>query len=192
MTPRNVLIFCIKALFVFGIAFVGCFFFAKQIFNLLTWPYVWVVGEGSKFIYAALLEYFVIQLKIALFGAAFISFPVVAAQLYKYVACDLYRLERDAFRPYLIATPVMFVLGSLVPYGMWPMIARLSIMQQLGGDGQATIELLPKINDYLGMRLLLTFGIAFQLPVILRLLGRASSSPSGPIPSSSPSSSPPF
>src|SRR5712691_11099175 len=119
----------IKALVAFGIALVGCFLFAKQIFNVLTWPYVWVVGaEGSKFIYTGLLEYFVVQLKLAMFGAAFISFPVVAAQLYMFVAPGLYRNERNAFLPYLVATPIMFFLGSLVVYGaVWPMITRFSI-----------------------------------------------------------------
>src|SRR5438876_1787361 len=95
----------IKALLGFGIAFIFCFFFAKQIYNVLVWPYVWVAGaENSKFIYTALLEYFVTQLKLAMFGAAFIAFPVVAVQVYKFVAPGLYRNERQAFRPYLIAT----------------------------------------------------------------------------------------
>src|SRR5262250_2677921 len=140
----------IWALAAFALSFIGCFFFAKQIYNVLTWPYVWVAGpENSKFIYTGLLEYFVVQLKVAMFGAAFLSFPVVASQVYMFVAPGLYRNERQAFLPYLIATPIFFVLGSLVVYGLvWPMLARFSLgMQQLGGEGQATIELLPKVED---------------------------------------------
>ncbi len=92
---------------------VVCFFFAKHIYNVLTWPYIWVAGaENSKFIYTGLLEYFVVQLKLAMFGAAFIAFPVIATQIYMFVAPGLYRNERQAFLPYLIATPIFFVLGS--------------------------------------------------------------------------------
>ena len=141
----------IKAILAFAVAAVVCFFFAKQIYNVLTWPYIWVAGPDSKFIYTGLLEYFVVQLKLAMFGAAFIAFPVIAGQIYMFVAPGLYRNEKQAFLPYLIATPIFFLMGAMVVYFVvWPMLARFSLsMQQLGGPGQAAIELLPKVEDYL-------------------------------------------
>src|SRR4051812_37847664 len=105
----------IKAMIAFFVMFVLCFFFAKTIYNVLTWPYVWVAGpENSKFIYTGLLEYFIVQLKIAMFGAGFLGFPVIAGQLYMFVAPGLYRNERQAFLPYLVATPIFFFLGAMV------------------------------------------------------------------------------
>src|SRR6186713_1929601 len=119
----------IKALLAFAVAFVLCFFFAKQIYNVLVWPFVWVAGpEHTKFIYTALLEYFITQIKLAMFGAAFIAFPIVAGQIYMFVAPGLYKHERGAFLPYLVATPFFFVLGStLVYFIVLPMIVRFSL-----------------------------------------------------------------
>ena len=168
----------IKALVGFGIAFIVCFYFASDIFNVLVIPYAKEAAarhESSTLIFTALLGFFITKLKLALFGAGFISFPIVATQIYRFVAPGLYRHEKQAFLPYLIATPVFFLLGSLLVYfGVLPALIHFSFgMEQLGESG-AQIKLLPTVGEYLSllMQLIFAFGIAFQLPVILTLLGQ--------------------
>jgi len=167
----------IKAMIALFVMFILCFAFARTIYNILVWPFVWVAGpENSKFIYTALLEYFITQIKVALFGALFLSFPVIASQIYMFVAPGLYRHERQAFLPYLVATPIFFLLGAIVVYFVvMPLLIRFSLgMQQTAGAESAEIALLPKVGEYLSliMSLIFAFGIAFQLPVILTLLAR--------------------
>ena len=160
-----------------GIAFVICFAFAKQIYNVLVLPYQWAHGgtEPIEMIYTAPQEFLFTQMKLALFGAACISFPIVANQVYKFVAPGLYKNERRAFLPYLIATPLLFLLGALIVYFLvMPMAMRFFLsMQQTGGPVE--IHLQARVSEYLSliMTLIIGFGICFQLPVVLTLLARA-------------------
>ena len=170
----------IKSLLAFLIMFFACFFFAKHIYNVLVFPYVLAAGGDAsqvKLIYTAPLEYLFTQIKIAIFGASFFSFPIVATQIYKFVAPGLYKNERDAFVPYLIATPVLFLTGAAVVFFIaMPIVMTYSIgQQQIGLTGAASIELLPKVSEYLSliMTLIFAFGITFKLPAVLTLLARA-------------------
>lgn len=168
----------IKSLIAFLIAFFVCFMFAKQIYNILLWPYEFASGfaPGIKLIYTAPQEFLFTQIKLGMFGAAFISFPVVATQVYMFVAPGLYKHEKNAFRPYLVATPICFLIGAAFVYFVAMPLAMTYFlgMQQTGGDGKAEISLLPRVSEYLSLitTLILAFGICFQLPVILTLLGQ--------------------
>ncbi|MCA0401081.1 MAG: twin-arginine translocase subunit TatC [Proteobacteria bacterium] len=168
----------IRALIAFVLMTIFCFAVAKYIYGILVMPYVWAAGgpEKAPLIYTHPLEYFFVQLKLALFGGAFLAFPVIATQIYKFVAPGLYKDERDAFRPYLIATPVFFVLGAaVVMFVAMPMLMKFSLaMQQNSDPTHGSITFLGKVDDYLSliMTLVFAFGITFQLPVILTLLAR--------------------
>ncbi|HWT31121.1 MAG TPA: twin-arginine translocase subunit TatC [Propylenella sp.] len=169
----------LRAIVAIFVAFLVCFYFADEIFNLLIIPYEQAAGplREIKLIYTAPQEYFFTQMKLALFGALFVAFPIIANQIYKFVAPGLYRNERHAFLPFLIATPILFAIGAaLVYFLVMPLAMTFFLsMEQAGGAGQASIELLPKVNEYLGliMTLIFAFGLVFQLPVVLTLLGRA-------------------
>jgi len=166
----------IKALLAFIVMFLICFFFAKDIYNILLMPYEHVAGPNARLIYTAPQEYFFTQIKVAIFAAAFLSCPIIFAQLYAFVAPGLYRQERQAFAPYLFATPIFFALGALLVYFvvMPNLLAFFMGMQQAKQPGRAEIELLPRVSEYLSliMTLIFAFGITFQLPVVLTLLGR--------------------
>jgi sec-independent protein translocase protein TatC len=168
----------IKSLVAFFLMFFLCFLLAKQIYNVLLWPYEFAAGPNAQInlIYTAPQEFLFTQIKLGLFGAAFLSFPIVAAQIYMFVAPGLYKQERQAFLPYLIATPFCFLLGAAFVYFIaMPLAMRFFLaMQQPGGEGQASITLLPRVSEYLSliMTLIFAFGITFQLPVVLTILAR--------------------
>lgn len=166
----------------FFAAFLVCFYFAKPLFNLLVLPFKWAVSwaglshRNVELIYTAPQEFFFTQIKVAMFGALVIAFPVIASQIYKFVAPGLYKNERAAFLPFLVASPVLFLIGgALVYFFFTPMVMWFFLaMEQGGGEGEVAIQLLPKVSEYLSliMSLVFAFGLVFQLPVITTLLAR--------------------
>ncbi|MGI9380247.1 MAG: twin-arginine translocase subunit TatC [Methyloligellaceae bacterium] len=141
-------------------------------------PYRLAVGDDIpiEMQFTAPQEFFFTKLKLALFGAIFIAFPVIASQVYMFVAPGLYKNEKKAFLPYLAATPILFLIGGLVVYYIvMPLAMQFFLsMQQTGSDENISIQLNAKVSEYLGliMTLILGFGICFQLPVVLTLLAR--------------------
>jgi sec-independent protein translocase protein TatC len=198
---RKRLIICAGAL---AGGFLLCFVFSRQIYYALLRPYkvayslmatqkagghspieMWLTLSGAKplppnaphpnLIFTAPLEFFFTKVELSLYGAIAITFPVLAWQLYRFVAPGLYRRERNAFLPFLIASPVLFVMGAaLVYFVMLPFVLWFALNQQITG-GDVNVQLVPKVSDYLSLvtTLLLAFGLCFQLPVVLALLGLA-------------------
>ena len=122
------------------------------------------------------LEFFFTKVKLAGFGAVVVTFPVLAWQLYRFVAPGLYKRERNAFLPFLLASPVLFLMGAaLVYFVMLPFVLWFSLNQQITGNAAISVQLLPKVSDYLSLviTLLLGFGLCFQLPVVMALMGMA-------------------
>jgi sec-independent protein translocase protein TatC len=198
---RKRLIICVAALFV---GFIICFAFSRQIYIFLLHPFEMGAGllaaqkgghhgpfdlllaltgfkevphaTGLKLVFTAPLEFFFTKLKLAGFGALVLTFPILAWQLYRFVAPGLYKRERKAFLPFLVASPVLFLMGAaLVYYVMLPFVLWFSLNQQIVDTGNITVELLPKVSDYLTLvtTLLFAFGLCFQLPVVLALAGMA-------------------
>jgi sec-independent protein translocase protein TatC len=166
----------------FFVAFLVCFYFAKQLFNVLVQPFKWAVHwaglaqDKVELIYTAPQEFFFTQVKLAMFGGLVIAFPLIAAQIYKFVAPGLYKNERGAFLPFLIASPILFLMGgALVYFFFTPMVMWFFLsMQQVGPGNDVQISLLPKVSEYLSliMTLIFSFGLVFQLPVVTTLMAR--------------------
>jgi sec-independent protein translocase protein TatC len=161
------------------LCFLVCYHFSGEIFSFLAEPLAGVLeaqGGGRHLIYTHLTEAFFTYIKVAFFGAACISFPVVAGQMWMFIAPGLYRSEKRAFAPFLVATPVLFIMGaSLAYYFIFPVAWKFfASFQSAAGAGGLPIDLEPKVGEYLDlvMKLIFAFGVAFQLPVALSLLAK--------------------
>ncbi len=163
----------------FLICFLFAFYFAADIFNFLVQPLadLWKGDESRRLIYTALHEKFFTEVKVAFFAGAFLAFPVIAIQVWMFIAPGLYKHEKRAFMPFLVATPILFFIGGAFVYYIvlpvaWTFFAGF---EQQAADGTMAITLEPKVNEYLSlvMRLIFAFGISFELPVVMTLLARA-------------------
>ena len=166
----------VRAVVALSLAFAVCLYFAEDIFEILVRPLAaaFPTGEG-RLIYTKLYEAFFVEIKVALFAAFFISCPVIANQLWAFVAPGLYAREKKAFLPFIVATPVLFTMGASLAYFV---VMPTAFKWFLGFEGVSAglqQEALPSMGDYLDlvMRFILAFGISFLLPVLLLLLNRA-------------------
>ena len=165
-------------IFIF-IVFVISYIFAEQIYNFLVEPYAKAVRDeqiSRRLIFTALHETFITYIKVAFFAAIFLGSPVLLIQIYKFIAPGLYKNEKKAILPYLISTPILFLLGGLLVYFLvMPLAIKFFLsFESLGSSTSLPIQLEAKVNEYLSlvMRLIFAFGISFQLPILLNLLAR--------------------
>lgn len=163
----------LKSLMAIGVAFGICLYFAKEIFAVLVQPLV-AAGQG-KLIYTQLFEAFFVEIKVALFAAMMIAFPVIAIQLWRFVAPGLFKQEKRALLPFLVATPVLFSMGASFSYFVTIPIALKFLLGYQGDIGGVSQEALPSVGNYLSftMQFIMAFGIAFLLPILLMLIERA-------------------
>ncbi len=173
---RSRLIKSVAFLFIF---FIVSYFFAENIYSFLVAPYAEAVkddGIDRRMIFTALHETFITYLKVAFFAAMFVASPLILTQIWKFVAPGLYKDEKKAFLPYLIATPTLFLFGGmLVYYLIMPLAIKFFLTFETSSQlSSLPIQLEAKVNEYLSliMRLIFAFGISFQLPVLLSLLAR--------------------
>jgi sec-independent protein translocase protein TatC len=169
----------IKSFIFLILIFLACYFFSEDIYRFLVQPYSDVVISSEldrRLIFTALHEAFLTYLKVAFFAALFISSPIFLTQIWKFIAPGLYRNEKRALLPYLVATPILFILGGcLVYYLIMPLAIKFFLsFETIAEPGSIPIQLEAKVNEYLSlvMRLIFAFGISFQLPIILSLLAR--------------------
>lgn len=165
----------LKSIAALAVAFGICLYFVNPIMGFLVQPLRNATGVGGKLIYTKLYEAFFVDLKVALFAAFMLSFPVIANQLWAFIAPGLYAKEKKAFLPFLLATPVLFLTGAALAYYVVMPTAFRWMLGFQGARGGVEMEALPSVGDYLGlvMQFILAFGISFLLPVLLLLLNQA-------------------
>jgi sec-independent protein translocase protein TatC len=163
----------------FFVAFGICYYFSADIYSFLAAPLAQVLkasGQKPQLIYTALYEAFFTYLKVSFFSAAFLSFPVVASQLWLFIAPGLYKREKNAMLPFLIVTPVLFFLGgALAYYVIAPFAFKFGLsFEDVAPGSKVQIVLMPKVSDYLNfvIKLIFAFGLSFELPVLMTLLGK--------------------
>ncbi|PPR71832.1 MAG: Sec-independent protein translocase protein TatC [Alphaproteobacteria bacterium MarineAlpha3_Bin2] len=161
------------------VLFFICYYFAPDLYNFLVAPLADVLekmGGQRRLIFTALHEAFFTYIKVAFFAALFLSFPFIAIQIWMFIAPGLYKNEKKAFAPFLIATPILFFMGgALVYYFIFPLAWSFFLsFESVGGAGALPIQLEAKVDQYLSlvMRLIFAFGLCFELPVVMTLLGR--------------------
>ena len=168
----------IKTMIMIIVFFIFFYIFADNIYNFLVKPYANAVAgeEGRRLIFTALHETFFTYIRVAIFASLFVSLPFLLIQLWIFIAPGLYKNEKNVVLPYLLATPVLFILGSaLVYYLIMPLAIKFFLsFESIGGNVALPIQLEAKVNEYLSliMRLILAFGLCFQLPVALTLMAR--------------------
>ena len=169
----------IKSFIFLLFSFIICYIFSAEIYDFLVKPYSTAIIENNldrRLIFTALHEAFITYLKVAFFASFFITSPIFLTQIWKFIAPGLYKNEKTALLPYLIATPVLFILGGiLVYYLVMPLAIEFFLsFESVANSGSIAIQLEAKVNEYLSliMRLIFAFGISFQLPVVLSLLAR--------------------
>lgn len=161
----------------FILCFIVCYHFSGQIYEFLAAPLAHALqarGERPDMVYTALYEAFFTYVKVAVFAAAFISFPVIASQIWMFVAPGLYKREKRALLPFLIATPILFFMGGALAYYVFFPVAWKFFLSFQESTGDVDITLLARVSDYLNivMKLIFAFGLSFELPVLLTLLGK--------------------
>ncbi len=169
----------IKSIIFIILIFIISYTFADEIYNFLVEPYAKAVKDDEssrRLIFTALHETFITYLKVAFFVAIFLGSPILLIQIYKFIAPGLYNNEKKAILPYLIFTPILFLLGGLLVYYLvMPLAIKFFLsFETMGSDTNLPIQLEAKVNEYLSliMRLIFAFGISFQLPILLNLLAR--------------------